>query len=144
MSIQDLSMLFGLCGGVGMFLYGMHVMGEGLQKSAGDKMSHLLEILTTNPLMGVMVGALVTGIIQSSGATTVMVVGFVNAGIMSLSQAVGVIMGANIGTTVTAWIVSMSQFSGALELFNPSFWAPLILGVGAFIMLFAQRLHLML
>ncbi len=139
MSIQDLSMLFGLCGGVGMFLYGMHVMGEGLQKSAGDKMSHLLEILTTNPLMGVMVGALVTGIIQSSGATTVMVVGFVNAGIMSLSQAVGVIMGANIGTTVTAWIVSMSQFSGALELFNPSFWAPLILGVGAFIMLFAQK-----
>ncbi len=139
MSIQDLSLLFGLCGGVGMFLYGMHVMGEGLQKSAGDKMSHLLEILTTNPLLGVAVGALVTGIIQSSGATTVMVVGFVNAGIMSLSQAVGVIMGANIGTTVTAWIVSMSQFSGALELFNPSFWAPLILGIGAFIMLFAQR-----
>ena len=76
--IQDLSMVFGLCGGIGMFLYGMHIMGDGLQKSAGSSMSHLLEVLTSNRLLAVGVGALVTAIIQSSGATTVMVVGFVN------------------------------------------------------------------
>ncbi len=137
--IQDLSMVFGLCGGIGMFLYGMHIMGDGLQKSAGSSMSRLLEVLTSNRLLAVGVGALVTAIIQSSGATTVMVVGFVNAGIMNLNQAVGIIMGANIGTTITAWIVSMNQLGGALELFNPTFWAPFLLGVGAFVMLFAKK-----
>lgn len=137
--IQDLSMVFGLCGGIGMFLYGMHIMGDGLQKSAGSSMSHLLEVLTSNRLLAVGVGALVTAIIQSSGATTVMVVGFVNAGIMNLNQAVGIIMGANIGTTITAWIVSMNQLGGALELLNPTFWAPFLLGMGAFIMLFAKK-----
>ena len=91
-----------LMGGLGLFLYGMNLMGDGLQKSAGDKLKRIIELLTSNVLMGVIVGALVTAIIQSSSATTVMVVGFVNAGIMTLPQAIGVIMGANIGTTITA------------------------------------------
>lgn len=91
-----------LIGGLGMFLYGMNVMGDGLQKAAGEKLKKIIEMLTTNRIMGVLVGTLVTAIIQSSSATTVMTIGFVNAGIMSLQQAVGVIMGANIGTTVTA------------------------------------------
>ena len=95
-----------LLGGLGLFLYGMNMMGDGLQKSAGEQLKKIIGFLTSNVVMGVLVGAVVTGIIQSSSATTVMVVGFVNAGIMSLSQAIGVIMGANIGTTVTAQLVS--------------------------------------
>jgi phosphate:Na+ symporter len=97
-----------LIGGLGLFLFGMGYMGDGLQKSAGSKMKDILAALTKNKLMGVLVGALVTGVIQSSSATTVMVVGFVNAGLMNLSQAVGIIMGANIGTTVTAFLVSLN------------------------------------
>ncbi len=93
-------------GGLGLFLYGMNLMGMGLQKAAGEKLRRLIEILTNNRLMGVIVGTLVTMVIQSSSATTVMVIGFVNAGIMTLSQAVGVIMGANIGTTVTAQLIA--------------------------------------
>lgn len=95
-----------LLGGLGMFLYGMNVMGDGLQKAAGEKLKRIIELLTKNKFMGVIVGALVTAIIQSSSATTVMTTGFVNAGIMTLQQAIGVIMGANIGTTVTAQLVS--------------------------------------
>lgn len=99
-------MFVALLAGLGLFLYGMKVMSDALQKSAGDRLKKLLEILTTNKLLGVAVGAVITGIIQSSSATTVMVVGLVNAGIMNLSQAVGVIMGANIGTTMTAQIIA--------------------------------------
>lgn len=99
-------MIVALLAGLGLFLYGMKVMSDALQKSAGDRLKRLLEILTTNKLLGVAVGAVITGIIQSSSATTVMVVGLVNAGIMNLSQAVGVIMGANIGTTMTAQIIA--------------------------------------
>ena len=88
-------------GGLGMFIYGMQIMAQGLENAAGSRMMTLLEALTRNKLMGVLLGALITAVIQSSSATTVMVVGFVNAGIMNLSQAMGVIMGANIGTTVT-------------------------------------------
>lgn len=138
MKLQDVEMLFQFTGGVGMFLYGMHIMGNGMQKTAGRKMSVLLGKLTSNRFLGILVGALVTAIIQSSGATTVMVVGFVNAGIMNLSQAVGVIMGANIGTTITSWIVSMSQLGDAVALLKPSFLAPVIIGIGAFITLFAK------
>ena len=138
MSISDIGMLFQFIGGVGMFLYGMNIMADGMQKSAGSRMSHLLGVLTSNRLMAVCVGALVTAIIQSSGATTVMVVGLVNAGILSLSQAVGVIMGANIGTTITAWIVSMSQLGDAVSIFQPAFIAPFIIGIGAFIFLFSK------
>lgn len=99
-------MLISLFAGLGLFLYGMKVMSDALQKSAGNKMKRLLEILTTNRILGVIIGAIITAIIQSSSATTVMVVGLVNAGIMNLSQAVGVIMGANIGTTMTAQIIA--------------------------------------
>lgn len=103
---MDFHMLFGLIGGLALFIYGMQQMGEGLQKSAGDKMRAILAMLTGTTLRAVIIGALVTMIVQSSSATTVMVVGFVSAGLMTLPQAVGVIMGANIGTTLTAWIVA--------------------------------------
>ena len=93
-------------GGLGMFIYGMQIMAQGLENAAGNKMKTLLEVLTKNKLMGVLLGAAITAVIQSSSATTVMVVGFVNAGIMNLTQAMGVIMGANVGTTVTGWLVS--------------------------------------
>ena len=99
-----MEIIINLMGGLGLFLYGMNLMGDGLQKSAGAKLKRIIELLTSNVIMGVIVGALVTAIIQSSSATTVMVVGFVNAGIMTLPQAIGVIMGANIGTTITAQI----------------------------------------
>ena len=122
--------LFAFIGGLGMFLYGMDIMASGLQKTAGNKMKDLLGYLTNNRILGVLVGALVTAIIQSSSATTVMVVGFVNAGIMNLTQAAGVIMGANVGTTITAWLVSANEWAGALK---PDFFAPFILGIGAFI-----------
>ncbi|MBO8167711.1 MAG: Na/Pi cotransporter family protein [Thermoanaerobacteraceae bacterium] len=101
-----MDLIFGLLGGLALFIYGMQNMGEGLQKSAGDKMRRILEILTSVPVVGVLVGTVVTAIIQSSSATTVMVVGFVNAGLMTLKQAVSVIMGANIGTTITAQLIS--------------------------------------
>lgn len=136
MSFSDIENLFSFIGGLGMFLYGMNVMADGLQKSAGNKLKQLLGFLTNNRLMGVVVGALITAIIQSSSATTVMVVGFVNAGIMTLTQAVGVIMGANIGTTITAWIVSMSEWG---EFLKPEFLAPLIIGIGAFLILFSKK-----
>lgn len=123
-------------GGLGMFLYGMHVMAEGLQKSAGAKTKKMMGYLTNHRLMGVCIGALVTTIIQSSSATTVMVVGFVNAGILNLIQAVGVIMGANIGTTITAWLVSMSEWGALLK---PDTFAPLLLGIGVFLMLFSKK-----
>lgn len=97
-----------LIGGLGLFLYGMNVMGEGLQKSAGDKMKSIVEMLTKNRIMAVFIGMVVTAIIQSSSATTVMVVGLVNAGIMNLTQSVGIIMGADIGTTITAQLVSIN------------------------------------
>jgi len=102
----SLDSLFTMFGGLGLFIYGMRIMGEGLEGAAGDRLKSLLELLTRNRFLGVIVGALVTAIIQSSSATTVMVVGLVNAGIMDLSQAIGVIMGANIGTTVTAQLIA--------------------------------------
>ncbi|GLB29535.1 Na/Pi cotransporter [Lacrimispora amygdalina] len=136
MSITDIQMLFKFIGGLGMFLYGMDAMADGLQKSAGHKMQQLLGALTSNRLMGVLLGTGITAIIQSSSATTVMVVGFVNAGIMNLQQAVGIIMGANIGTTVTSWIVSMSEWG---EMLKPEFFAPALVGVGAVFSLFSKN-----
>ncbi len=124
-----MNIVISLIGGLGLFLYGMSLMGEGLQKSAGNKLKKIIELLTSNVVMGVLVGTVVTGIIQSSSATTVMVVGFVNAGIMNLSQAIGVIMGANIGTTVTAQLVS----------FNLEGIAPIALGVGIIFYLFTSN-----
>lgn len=136
-----------LIGGLGLFLYGMNVMGEGLQKSAGDKMKSIVEILTKNRFMAVLVGMIVTAIIQSSSATTVMVVGLVNAGIMNLTQSVGIIMGADIGTTITAQLVSinltaLAPFSIALGVIinltskNPKIkkYAEILIGFGILFM----------
>ncbi len=117
------TIIFGVVGGLGLFLYGMQLMGGSLQKVAGRKLEKIIGLLTTNRFMGVFVGAFVTAVMQSSSATTVMVVGFVNAGIMKLTQAVGVIMGANIGTTITGQIVSLSIDD----------IAPLSVGIGMFI-----------
>ena len=138
MSISDISNGFGFLGGLGMFLYGMNIMADGMQKTAGSKMSSFLGMLTNNRFLAVALGALITAIIQSSEATTVMVVGFVSAGVLNLSQAVGVIMGANIGTTITAWIVSMSQLGDAFEVMKPGFYAPAIIGIGALLLVFAK------
>ncbi len=124
-----MEIVFGLIGGLGLFLYGMKIMGDGLEKAAGEKLKKLIEVLTNNRIMGVLVGTAVTGIIQSSSATTVMVIGFVKAGIMKLTQAVGVIMGANIGTTVTAQIIS----------FKLSDYAPITVGIGVIIWLFSKN-----
>lgn len=121
-----------------MFLYGMNKMADGMQKSAGGRMQKFMGMLTDNRVMGIAIGALITAIIQSSGATTVMVVGFVSAGIMTLTQAVGVIMGANIGTTITAWVVSMSQIGDSAKLASPEFYAPLLIGTGSLILMFSS------
>jgi len=111
-------------------------MAQGLQKSAGSRMKRLLEVLTKNHFMGILVGAAVTAIIQSSSASTVMVVGFVNAGLMNLNQAVGVIMGANIGTTITSWIVSSAEW---MKFLSPSQLAPIAIAVGVVFMIFAKK-----
>lgn len=124
-----MAIAFGVLGGLGLFLYGMNLMGTGLQKAAGERLKKLIEVLTNNRLMGVLVGALVTMIIQSSSATTVMVIGFVNAGLMTLNQAVGVIMGANIGTTITAQLIA----------FNLTDMAPVAVAVGVAIWIFTSK-----
>ncbi|MDD6491815.1 MAG: Na/Pi symporter, partial [Firmicutes bacterium] len=107
MSAHDIfQTIFGLLGGLSVFIFGMNMMSECLQKAAGEKMKTILGILTKNPIMGVLAGALVTAVLQSSSATTVMVIGFVSAGLMSLPQAISVILGANIGTTMTAQLMA--------------------------------------
>ncbi len=113
---MEILQIFTLLGALGMFLYGMNLMSSGLQKAAGDKLRGLLSSMTSNPFKGVMTGLGVTTVIQSSSATTVMVVSFVNAGLLTLTQAIGVIMGANIGTTVTAWMVSLFGFKADISL----------------------------
>ncbi|MBQ3390348.1 MAG: Na/Pi cotransporter family protein [Firmicutes bacterium] len=138
MTLDDVTMIAAFFGGLGLFLYGMKLMSAGLQKFAGDKMQHMMGVLTNNRFMGLLVGGLVTMIIQSSGATSVMVIGMVNAGIMSLAQSVGVIMGANIGTTATAWIVSATQLGDTFAVFKPSFFAPILVGAGAIMALFGR------
>ena len=115
------SIIIPFVGGLGMFIYGMQIMAQGLENAAGNRMKSLLEALTKNKFFGVLLGAFITAVIQSSSATTVMVVGFVNAGIMNLQQAMGVIMGANIGTTVTGWLVSSVEWAKFL---SPSNLAP--------------------
>ena len=142
MTIFDvLWLICGLC----LFLYGMNVMGDALKKSAGNKLKIILGNLTSNPFMGFLLGLGVTSIIQSSSATTVMVVGFVNSGTMLLSQAVGVIMGANVGTAVTSWLTALSGIEGgegALEFLNwfkPSSWMPILALIGIILTMFAKR-----
>ena len=131
-----------MLGGIGMFLYGMKLMGSSLESAAGAKMEKILEKLTSNKAKGVALGAGVTAVIQSSAATIIMVVGFLNAGILKLAQGVPVIMGANIGTTITAQILRMGDISGdniLLVLLKPSTFAPLLIVVSAFIMLMSKR-----
>lgn len=113
---MDIFQIFTLLGALGMFLYGMNLMSSGLQKASGDKLRSFLSAMTSNPFKGVLTGLGITSIIQSSSATTVMVVSFVNAGLLSLGQAIGVIMGANIGTTVTAWLVSWLGFKADISI----------------------------
>lgn len=139
MSMNDISNLFTFIGGLGLFLYGMHEMAAGIQKTAGKKMQELLGILTNNRLVAVLVGTAITAIIQSSAATTVMAIGFVNAGIMTLGQAVGIVMGANIGTCITAWIVSLEQVGSSIQVLSPSLYAPLLIGIGAYLVMFSQK-----
>ena len=130
MDIFDiLTMLGGLC----LFLFGMDVMGQALERRAGGALRTLLGRLTSNRLAGLLTGLCVTAVIQSSSATTVMVVGFVNSALMTLRQAIGVIMGANIGTTVTAWILSLGGISGdnlLLQLLKPTSFTPVLALIG--------------
>ena len=133
--------MLSMIGGLALFLYGMHLLGEGLEKMSGGRLERILERLTSNPIKGVLLGAAVTAVIQSSSATTVMVVGFVNSGIMKLSQAVSIIMGANIGTTITSWILSLSSIEGDsvfLQLLKPSNFTTVLALLGVIFILFIK------
>ncbi len=134
--------VFSLLGGIAFFLYGMRIMGNGLEKMAGGRLERVLEGLTANKAMAVILGIGVTAVIQSSSATTVMVVGFVNSGIMRLSQAIGVIMGANIGTTVTSWILSLTGISGEgfiINMLKPKNFSPVLAVIGVILILFSKK-----
>jgi len=138
---MDIFGVLQMVGGLALFLYGMTVMGDGLSKTSGGRLEKILEKLTSNKLKAVALGAGVTAVIQSSSATTVMVVGFVNSGIMKLTQAVGIIMGANIGTTVTSWILSLSGIQGdswLIEMLKPTSFAPVLAIVGVALLMFAK------
>ena len=139
MSVFD---ILTMVGGLALFLYGMEVMGNGLSKASGGRMERILEKMTDNIFKAVLLGAGVTAVIQSSSATTVMVVGFVNSGIMKLSQAVGVIMGANIGTTVTSWLLSLTGIQGdnfILTLMKPSSFSPILAVIGIGFLMFSKN-----
>ena len=129
MELNWQEMIFQFLGGLGIFLFAIKYMGDGLQKAAGDRLRDILDKFTTNPFMGVLVGIVVTVLIQSSSGTTVIVVGLVSAGFMTLRQAIGVIMGANIGTTVTAFIIGLDVGAYALP----------IMAVGAFLIFFIKK-----
>ncbi len=136
---MDIFDVLTMLGGLALFLYGMHTMGEGLTKVSGGKLERILEKLTSNPFKAVLLGAMVTAVIQSSSATTVMVVGFVNSGIMKLNQAIGIIMGANIGTTITSWILSLSGIESDnlfMQFLKPSNFAPILALVGIVFIMF--------
>lgn len=135
---MDIFGILSLIGGLALFLYGMDVMGSSLERLSGGRLERILEKLTSNPIKAVLLGAGITAIIQSSSATTVMLVGFVNSGIMKLSQAIGVIMGANIGTTVTSWILSLSGIQGDnlfLQLLKPSSFTPILALIGIILLM---------
>ena len=138
---MDIFSIFTLMGGLAFFLYGMVVMSSGLEKIAGGKMEKLLEQLTSNPFKGFLVGAGMTIAIQSSSAVTVMLVGFVNSGIMKLSQTVAIIIGSNVGTTVTSWILSLSGIQSTnffLRMLKPESFSPILALIGV-IMLMTSR-----
>lgn len=138
---MDIFSVISFLGGLAFFLYGMSLLGDGLSRASGGKMEKILEKLTSSRIKAVLLGAGVTAVIQSSSATTVMVVGFVNAGIMKLNQAVGLIMGANIGTTATSWLLSLTGIEGSnffLKMLKPTSFAPILAIIGAFILMFAK------
>ena len=139
---MDIFDVLSLIGGLSLFLFGMNVMGQALERRAGNKLRTLLGRLTTNRMSGFLTGLGVTAVIQSSSATTVMVVGFVNSGLMTLSQAINVIMGANVGTTVTAWILSLSGIDSGnmiVQLFKPSSFTPILALVGIIFYMFCNN-----
>lgn len=139
---MDFFNILTMIGGLALFLYGMHILGEGLTKVSGGKMERLLEKLTSSALKAMLLGAGVTAVIQSSSATTVMVVGFVNSGIMKLSQAVGVIMGANIGTTATSWILSMTGIESSsfiVQMLKPTSFSPILAIIGVSFVMFSKN-----
>ena len=138
---MDIFNLLTMIGGLSLFLYGMHVLGEGLTKLSGGRMQEILAKLSDNPLKGVLLGAGVTAVIQSSSATTVMAVGFVNSGIMQLKQAVGIIMGANVGTTITSWILSLSGIQSEsffIRMLKPTSFSPILALIGVIILMFCK------
>lgn len=139
---MDIFAILSLIGGLALFLYGMNVMGDGLTKVSGGKLEKILEKLTSNPIKAVLLGAGVTAVIQSSSATTVMVVGFVNSGIMKLSQAVGIIMGANVGTTITSWILSLSGIQSSsffIQMLKPTSFSPILAIIGLLLMMSSKN-----
>ena len=138
---MDIFSILTLFGGLALFLYGMNVMGTGLERVSGGKLESILERLTSTPIKGVLLGAGVTAIIQSSSATTVMVVGFVNSGIMKLNQVIGIIMGANLGTTATAWILSLTGLEGdsfLVQIFKPTSFTPILAVIGVVLFMFSK------
>lgn len=139
---MDFFDLLTMVGGLALFLYGMNMLGDGLAKISGGRLEHILEKLTSNPLKAVLMGAGVTAVIQSSSATTVMVVGFVNSGIMKLQQAVGIIMGANIGTTITSWILGATGIDSSsflIQMCKPTSFSPILAIVGVGILMFSHK-----
>lgn len=134
--------ILAMVGGLALFLYGMNTMGDGLAKLSGGKLEKILEKLTSKRIMAVLLGAGVTAVIQSSSATTVMVVGFVNSGIMKLKQAIGIIMGANVGTTITSWILSLTGLEGDsffIKMLKPSSFTPILALIGVAFLLFSKK-----
>ena len=139
---MDFFSILAMIGGLALFLYGMDLLGEGLSKASGGRLEKILEKMTNNPVKAVLLGAGVTAVIQSSSATTVMVVGFVNSGIMKLQQAVGIIMGANIGTTATAWMLSLSGIEGDnffMQLLKPTSFSPVLALIGVILIMFTKK-----
>ena len=136
---MDIFNVLELICGLALFLYGMDAMGDALKKSAGSSLKTILGKMTSSPLKGFILGLGVTAIIQSSSATTVMVVGFVNSGTMTLLQSVGVIMGANVGTAVTSWLTGLSGVGDALRWLKPDSWMPLLAALGIILIMFAKR-----
>ncbi|MBR3602785.1 MAG: Na/Pi cotransporter family protein, partial [Lachnospiraceae bacterium] len=139
---MDIFGVLTMVGGLALFLYGMHLMGDGLSNASGGRLEKILEKLTSNPLKAVLLGAGVTAVIQSSSATTVMVVGFVNSGVMKLAQAVNIIMGANIGTTITSWILSLSGIESSnvfIKLLKPTSFSPVLAIIGVAFLMFSKK-----
>ena len=140
MNVYD---ILNLLGGIAMFLFGMHTLSASLEKLAGGKLETWLEKATSRPIKGVVLGAIITAVIQSSAATTVMIIGFVNSGLMKLSQAIGVIMGANIGTTATSWLLSLQSISGSdgfsfLNILKPTTFTPVLAVIGVILIMFTK------